>query len=73
VDFFVILLLILGLLAPIGVAVMTVVTWVPKGGRVGRGMPLAFGKGLALGVAIGLVVCALVIGGVLGLARLLGR
>jgi hypothetical protein len=73
VDFFVILLIVLGLLAPIGVAVMTVVAGIPKGGRVGRGMPLAFGKGLALGAVMGLAVCAVVIAIVLGVARILGR
>ena len=72
-SFLVIVLVIMGLLAPIGVALMTVVLGVPKGGRVGRGMPLAFGKGLALGTMIGLAVCALVIAVVLGVARLTGR
>ena len=72
-DFFLILLVTLGLLAPIGVAVITVALGIPKGGAVGRGMPFAFGKGLLLGLVMGLAVCALVIGVVLGIARLMGR
>jgi hypothetical protein len=36
-------------------------------------MPIAFGKGMLIGVTAGLAVSALVIGLVLGVARLVGR
>ena len=72
-DIWLILLLVVGLLLPIGVALVTVSAGMPKGGAVNRGLTAAFGKGIALGAAIGLAVSGATIGALIGVACLAGR
>lgn len=64
---------IVGLLFPLVVAVAIVYFAMPRGGTANWGMVFAFGKGVGLGIALGGTVCAVVIGLVLGIARLTGR
>ena len=63
----------MGALLPIVVAVVTVFLFIPKGNPASWRMAIAFGKGIALGVVMGLTVSALVVGLVLGGGWLRGR
>jgi hypothetical protein len=73
VDALLVLLLVIGLLLPIGVAAVTVIAGLPKGGAANRGMAVAFGKGIGLGVLIGVLASAATVGAVLGVACLSGK
>jgi hypothetical protein len=70
VDALLVLLLVVGLLLPIGVAAAIVFTAMPKGGAANRGMAVAFGKGIGLGVLIGVLASAATVGVVLGVGCL---
>jgi len=63
-------LLVVGLLLPIGVALVTVFVGMPKGSAANRGMAVAFGKGIGLGVLIGVLASAATVGVVLGVGCL---
>jgi hypothetical protein len=64
---------IVGLLFPPAVAVAIVYFAAPKGSHANWGLVFAFGKGIALGIIIGVTVCAVVICIVLGIAAMTGR
>ena len=72
-DLTLISLLVIGLLLPIGVAVVTVFVGMPKGGAANRGMAIAFGKGIGLGVLIGALASVATVAAVLGVACVAGR
>jgi hypothetical protein len=65
--------LVVGALLPVVVGVAIVVLWTPRGTGAGWSMPLAFGKGVVLGIALGaavsLIVVALVLAGAWWLRR----
>ena len=72
-DALIVVLVVIGLLIPIAVGAGIVLFAVPKSDVAHRGMAIAFGKGIGLGVVLGLTVSAVSVAGVLGVACLAGR
>ena len=72
-DALIVALVVIGLLVPIAVGAGIVLFAVPKSGVAHRGMAVAFGKGIGLGVIMGLTVSAVTVALVLGIAWLAGR
>jgi hypothetical protein len=67
------LLLIVGALLPVGAAAGALLLKPLSGGRTDWPMATAFGKGIGLGVIMGLAVSAVTVALVLGIAWLAGR
>jgi MFS superfamily sulfate permease-like transporter len=67
------IMLIIGALLPVGVAGGALLLNALSGGRADWPMATAFGKGIGLGVIMGLTVSAISVGLVLGVAWLAGR
>lgn len=68
-----ILLVIAGALLPIVAAVVTVFLGIPKGHQANGRMALAFGKGITLGIVMGLTVSGATVALVLAIAWLRDR